>query len=213
MKISTAAMNLTLLSRTNQIEGFRMRMTSSPSRRMWRVSSVASDVTAGTSAVAAAAAPSLANAHGSGAVRPSLRTGVAREGFGRVGRVASVMVARRLAPSDHVLLQDYDIGQVAVVVVVVQPISDHEFIGNLKAHVIHRRLPRGGAVLAQEHAGLHRFGAKFLHERHDELQSPAAVEDVVDEQHMPPADVAELLTEHARALRADAAAGVAADRH
>src|SRR5438045_3029818 len=55
-RISTAAAKRMLLRGMNQMLGLSSRMTSSPSRRTWRVSRTASDVAAGASAVAA---PSL----------------------------------------------------------------------------------------------------------------------------------------------------------
>src|SRR5688500_11581609 len=73
------------------------------------------------------------------------------------------------AAGDHVALERHDVRQVTVVVIVVQTVSDHELVGNLKTDVIDVNLPSRWAVLAQQHARFHTGWAELLEHRADEL--------------------------------------------
>src|SRR5215210_5957043 len=105
MRINTIAKNRAELMMMNHTEGLRMSSTSSPSRRTWLVSSVASDPAAGASGAATAAPSTLP---------------------------WTVIDSRSCisCPFDHVLLERDDVRQIAIVVVVVEPITDDEFVGN-----------------------------------------------------------------------------------
>src|SRR5262249_44764027 len=91
--------------------------------------------------------------------------------------------------------------------------SDDELVGDFKSDIVNMRLLRRRPVLAQQHAALHAGSAELAQDGHDELDGSAAVEDVVDEQHMAATDVAELLADELRALGAQRLAGIAADGH
>ena len=60
MPISTTAANRIAAKTMNHSDGLRISSTSSPSRRMWRVSSAASEVASGARLAAVATPPSLA---------------------------------------------------------------------------------------------------------------------------------------------------------
>src|SRR5262249_21125942 len=85
--------------------------------------------------------------------------------------------------------QHADVGQVAVFVVVIKAIADHEGVGNLKTAIIrlHRHLLP--AKLSQEHAHPQRRRLQTVEVLDQVAERLPGVEDVIQQQDMPAAHV------------------------
>ena len=87
--------------------------------------------------------------------------------------------------------QHRDIGELPIFVVVIQAVTDHEFIGDFEADEIDANVMHLSALFAQEHADLHRQGALIVQVMHEMFQGLPGVENIVEEQHMPATHVGE----------------------
>jgi len=95
--------------------------------------------------------------------------------------------------------QDPDVRQVPVVVVVVEPVSDHELVGDREAAVV--RLDRNflATDLAEQDRRADAPRTPILHPLDERGEGVAGVEDVVEQEHVAPRDLGgERLVDHQR---------------
>lgn len=112
---------------------------------------------------------------------------------------------------DEFLLERADEGEIAVVPLVIEPVTHDEFIADFKAHVVRLDRDLARAAFFQQHAEADAGRPAFFFEAQtDRIQRDAAVEDVIDDQDMPPAHLGHgglVKGQQARALRAAVVAG------
>src|SRR5262249_11588455 len=82
-----------------------------------------------------------------------------------------------------------DVGKLAVVVVVVQAVSDDEEVGDLEAGVVGLEGNHLPSELPEQHCRLQRLRAQLLHVSDDLRERVAAVQNVVNQQDVPTLDV------------------------
>ena len=85
--------------------------------------------------------------------------------------------------------QDPDVGQVPVVVVEVEPVTDDELVGDGEAAVIGLERDHLAAELAQQHGRADAGRAAIFHPFHQGDDRSAGVQDVVEQQHVAAGDV------------------------
>src|SRR5699024_9747658 len=111
---------------------------------------------------------------------------------------------------EHLVLEDADVGEVAVVVGVVQAVAHHKVVRALEAHIVRREVGVVAHLLVEEGDGLHALGTAGGEEVFEVLEGEAGVDDVVDDDDVPAGDVhIHVLVElhHARGLAGGAVAG------
>src|SRR5215831_376398 len=81
-----------------------------------------------------------------------------------------------------------DVGQVAVALLAVEAVADHEHVGDLPAHVIEPDVGGPGALLGEEGADPERRRVARLEVPQEVRQGEAARTDALDDQHVPPLD-------------------------
>src|SRR5262249_40039686 len=77
-----------------------------------------------------------------------------------------------------------DIGKLPVFIIVIKAVANHEFIRNLKTHVIDPDRMKLPSLLAQENSNFDRCGTQFKQMPHEVHQSLACVQNIVKQQHM-----------------------------
>jgi len=82
-----------------------------------------------------------------------------------------------------------DVGEVSVKAVVVEAVSDDEFIGDIESGEFAGDLGGSPGVFVEEDAGADGGGGLFFDGVADELEGLAGVEDVVDEDDMASVEV------------------------
>ena len=86
-------------------------------------------------------------------------------------------------------LQHADIGKIAVEVIVVQTIADHELVGNLKAGPVGRDIGQPALRLVEQRADLERGGLTELKHLYHRMQGAAGVQNILQNHHMAAADI------------------------
>src|SRR5688572_2419005 len=94
----------------------------------------------------------------------------------------SVLTAR----ADRLRLQHANEWQIAVTPVEVEPVTDHEFIIDVEAHIVGLDGARALLPFPQQHTNAHTGRAAFGSEPFtDGMKRAPAVEDVIEQEHMP----------------------------
>ena len=81
-------------------------------------------------------------------------------------------------------LKDADIGQIAVIVRVVQSVAHHEIIGNLEAVIVHMEAVGLVHIFIQHGHGGNGGGIAGFKELHQIFQCKTGVDDVLHQNHM-----------------------------
>ena len=96
-------------------------------------------------------------------------------------------------PANRLIGEHANEGQVAIPFVVIKPITDDKFVGNVKADVFRFNRPLAADILSKKDADLEAQRAAFRGETFaNDVQRHAAVEDVVENQNMTATSVGEL---------------------
>src|SRR5207237_8915121 len=88
-----------------------------------------------------------------------------------------------------VVAEHGDVGEVAVALPEIQPVADHKPVRNLEADVTDGNLDLAAVGLRQQRADLQGRGLPGLEVAHQVGKSQAGVDDVLDDEDMPPLDV------------------------
>ncbi len=112
---------------------------------------------------------------------------------------------------EDVFVEDVDVGEVAVVAVVVEAVADDEFIGDFKAEVVGLGEGGSGELFFQQDAGFDFVGTLFIEEGIHGAKGSAGVEDVVDDEDVFAGDVEGVGVKDAGALVGGGPARVAGD--
>ena len=112
---------------------------------------------------------------------------------------------------NDVRLEGNNIRQISVVIIEIQAISDHKFVGNIESYVVDLHIARNWALFSEEDAGFDTGSPLLAEDGLDEPEGLAGVEDVVDEDDAAAMQIAELLGDDLGSLAGDALAGIAAD--
>src|SRR3972149_3014279 len=106
----------------------------------------------------------------------------------RAGKISRVTASIRISSSCSVIAasgldrgEDADVRQVAVALAVVEPVTDHESVGNLEADVVHRDFLEAAGGLVEERGDLERLGLARLQDAVEVVEGQAGVEDVFDD--------------------------------
>ena len=102
-------------------------------------------------------------------------------------------------------------GRFLIVIIEIQSVTNHEFIGNIESDIIDLNVSGNWAVFAEKHAGLDAGGALLAENGLDEADGLPGVEDVVNKDDAAAVKVPELLGDNLRALTCHALTGIAAD--
>src|ERR1700677_1298035 len=86
-------------------------------------------------------------------------------------------------------MQNADEGQIAVTLGIVQSVADDEIIGNAESHVIRRDRLHPARGLVQQDANLDPARPQLAQFGRYAKEGPASVQNIIDEQDVPPADV------------------------
>src|SRR5436190_1513616 len=89
----------------------------------------------------------------------------------------------------HVRRQGADVAEVPVQLVVVQAVADHELVGDVPADVLHVDVHPQGLGLAEQGADGDGGGVAGGEVGGEPGQGEPGVDDLVDDQHVAPADV------------------------